>query len=150
MLKLLTCSEAAEALKVSQGTLRNWVCAKKIPFKKANGKVLFSVPELQDWLESQTNKKPKKTTDSTDKAFDAAVLILSSCGLEPEVFNNDSKTISFDVILSCDLSPMQKALVSIAANLYDPNRYNTDFCSNLALLDKHGLHLALSAIKLRF
>ena len=150
MIKLLTCSEAAEALKVSQGTIRNWVCAKKIPFKKANGKVLFSVTELQDWLEAQTNKKSKNTHYSTGKEFNAAALILSSCGFEPKTFTGDNKTIDFTAILSRNLSSQQKALVSIAANLYDLKQYKTDFCGNLSLLDSNGLHLVLSAIKLRF
>lgn len=150
MIKLLTCSEAAEALKVSQGTIRNWVCAKKIPFKKANGKVLFSVTELQDWLEGQNNKKAKKAAFSKGKAFNAAALILSSCGFEPEMFTDDNKTIDFSAIFSRNLSSQQKAMVSIAANLYDLKQYKTDFCGSLSLLDSNGLHLVLSAIKLRF
>ncbi len=150
MIKLLTCSEAAEALKVSQGTIRNWVCAKKIPFKKANGKVLFSVTELQDWLGGQNNKRAKKASFSKGKAFNAAALILSSCGFEPEIFTVDNKTIDFSAILSRNLSSQQKALVSIAANLYDLKQYKADFCGSLSLLDSNGLNLVLSAIQVRF
>jgi excisionase family DNA binding protein len=108
MLNLLPCVEAAEILKVSQGTLRNWVCAKKIPFKKANGKVLFSVNELQDWLENKADQKQKRVAHSTSKAFDAASFILSACGFEPDMSIMCDKTINFGAILSCKLSRREK------------------------------------------
>lgn len=150
MIKLLDCSEVAEVLKVSQGTIRNWVCTKKIPFKKANGKVLFSVTELQSWLEEQSNKKIRKMPCSANKSFNAAALILSYCGFDPKTFTHDNKIIDFSAVLSNNLSFQQKTLVSIAANLYDLEQYKADFCGSLSLLDANALQTVLTAIKLRF
>ena len=48
----LNVNEAASFLKIKSGTLYNWVDHNKIPFKKANGRLLFSKAELIEFIEN--------------------------------------------------------------------------------------------------
>lgn len=49
--------ECAEYLRIAPQTLRNWVCAKKIPYTKVNNKILLFRRETIDaWLQAQEVK----------------------------------------------------------------------------------------------
>jgi PTS system nitrogen regulatory IIA component len=50
---LVRVRDAAELLGVRESTIRSWVYDRKIPFRKINGAVRFSVPELEAWIDSQ-------------------------------------------------------------------------------------------------
>ena len=51
--RYLTVTEAADYLCVSAKTVRNWISARKIPFIKMGGRVLFSIEALDAWLASK-------------------------------------------------------------------------------------------------
>jgi excisionase family DNA binding protein len=162
MEKLLTYQEAATALRVSAGTLRNWVAAQKIPFKKANGRVLFSEPELEIWLNNpeqfQTENKPTpekpkipdfQSTGSPE--FDAPFYILKSTGLDLSRFiDQENKTIYFKKLLKQPISSEQRALFKIAANLSNFYTFKTDLCQNLEILPQEQRNIIFKALKIRF
>lgn len=52
MQEYLTTQEAAKYLRIAVKTLERWR-AKKIspPYKKINGKILYSAQDLQNWME---------------------------------------------------------------------------------------------------
>ena len=41
-MQTMSYTEAADFIKVKEGTLRNWVAQKKVPFHKVGRKVVFS------------------------------------------------------------------------------------------------------------
>ena len=45
----LEVEEAAELLRVEPKTIRAWVSQEKIPYRKANGRVIFMLAELLAW-----------------------------------------------------------------------------------------------------
>ena len=49
--KYLTLPEAAEYLRVSDRNLRNMAKSNKIPFYKLEGKILFKISELDNYIE---------------------------------------------------------------------------------------------------
>ena len=49
-LGLMDIKQAAEALRMSPATLRNWVSTRKVPFIKMEGRVLFDREDLKKWL----------------------------------------------------------------------------------------------------
>jgi len=50
---LLTARELAAALRVNEGTLRNWAYRRRIPSQKVGGRLLFSASAVRRWLEAQ-------------------------------------------------------------------------------------------------
>lgn len=50
--RLMTASDVADALRVSEGTLRNWRSARRGPrFAKVGGAVRYREEDLTDWIE---------------------------------------------------------------------------------------------------
>lgn len=50
--RLMTASDVAEALQVSEGTLRNWRSAKRGPrFAKVGGSVRYRETDIVTWIE---------------------------------------------------------------------------------------------------
>ena len=47
--------DVSKILKVEQKTIYNWVWAGKIPYLKANGRLLFLWEEIEKWYESERN-----------------------------------------------------------------------------------------------
>jgi excisionase family DNA binding protein len=45
----LEVEEAAELLRVKKKTIQEWVSQDKIPFRRANGRVIFLLSELLNW-----------------------------------------------------------------------------------------------------
>ena len=50
---LLNVKQAADALGVSERTLRNWCSARKIPFIKVGARVMFDKEDLKTWLKEK-------------------------------------------------------------------------------------------------
>jgi excisionase family DNA binding protein len=48
-LRFLTVEEVAILLRVEVGTIRNWVCQNKIPYRKAGSNILFLLEEILTW-----------------------------------------------------------------------------------------------------
>lgn len=64
--RFLTYEETATLLRVEVGTVRNWVSAEKIPFRKAGGNTLFLLDEILRWTIPPSRKQseqPKKKSD---------------------------------------------------------------------------------------
>ncbi len=51
---LLTVVETAKALRISQGTVRAWVLARKIPFVKLGSRVLFKQSDIEAFINRNT------------------------------------------------------------------------------------------------
>lgn len=60
MNNLLTISQVAVKLGISEGTLYNWISQKKIDYIKVNRQVRFSEEQLQRWIDKHTVKAQKK------------------------------------------------------------------------------------------
>jgi len=56
-MQTMSYTEAADFLKVKEGTLRNWVAQKKVPFHKVGRKVVFFQEELEKWILSGESGK---------------------------------------------------------------------------------------------
>jgi excisionase family DNA binding protein len=55
--KYMRIDQCAIYLGVAEQTIRNWVCAKKMPYYKLNTKiVLFCIEEIDEWLKSGSVK----------------------------------------------------------------------------------------------
>lgn len=54
MAQLLTSSEVAKQLKVSEGTVRNWVHQKQIPYVKVNRSLRFDQDKIDHWLRQRS------------------------------------------------------------------------------------------------
>jgi excisionase family DNA binding protein len=52
--KLITAKELSESLRITTRHLYNLVNQKKIPYFKANGKLLFSEEKIKEWLENSS------------------------------------------------------------------------------------------------
>ena len=52
-LGLMDVKEVAAALKVSEKTIRNWVSARKIPYVKLGGRVVFDQKKVRAWLDAK-------------------------------------------------------------------------------------------------
>jgi excisionase family DNA binding protein len=48
--------EAAELLRVKKKTIQEWVSQDKIPFRRANGRVIFLLSELLNWTLPEKDK----------------------------------------------------------------------------------------------
>jgi excisionase family DNA binding protein len=65
----LEVEEAAELLRVEVKTIRAWVSQDRIPYRKANGRVIFLLAELLSWTlpENDTHKRHRLATTSQCK-----------------------------------------------------------------------------------
>ena len=65
----LEVEEAAELLRVEVKTIRAWVSQDRIPYRKANGRVIFMLAELLSWTlpENDTHKRHRLATSSQCK-----------------------------------------------------------------------------------
>ena len=52
--ELLTVVETAKALRISQGTVRAWVLARKIPYVKLGSRVLFKQTDIDAFISRST------------------------------------------------------------------------------------------------
>jgi excisionase family DNA binding protein len=50
---LLNVGQVAEMLGLSAATIRKWVLARYIPYRKIRRAVRFSLPEMQEWMKSR-------------------------------------------------------------------------------------------------
>ena len=51
--RLLNVLELSELIRLTPGTIRVWVCQKKIPHIKMGRKVLFDEKDIRDWTETK-------------------------------------------------------------------------------------------------
>lgn len=58
-MQTMSYTEAADFIKVKEGTLRNWVAKKKVPFHKVGRKVVFFREELEQWILSGASSQDK-------------------------------------------------------------------------------------------
>ena len=54
--RYLTVDEAAEMLRVKKQTIYKWICEGKIPSFALGGRTLFSLQELQEWMEAHRRR----------------------------------------------------------------------------------------------
>ena len=54
--KLLSIRELADLLGLAEITVRKFCCAKKIPYIKLGGRVLFDPEKISAWIETQSIK----------------------------------------------------------------------------------------------
>ncbi len=54
--KLLSVREISKILGVAEITIRKFCCAKKIPYIKLGGRVLFDPEKISTWVEKQSIK----------------------------------------------------------------------------------------------
>ncbi len=47
--------KAAQVLSVAEGTLRDWVYKRQIPFKKLGNLIRFVPSEIQQWIEERSH-----------------------------------------------------------------------------------------------
>ena len=59
-MQTMSYTEAADFIKVKEGTLRNWVAQKKVPFHKVGRKVVFFQEELEKWILSGASANIKE------------------------------------------------------------------------------------------
>jgi Helix-turn-helix domain len=52
----LEVDEAAEMLRVEPRTIRSWVYQDRIPYRRANGKLIFLLSELLEWTLPENDK----------------------------------------------------------------------------------------------
>lgn len=52
----LDVDEAAEILRVERRTIRTWVSQESVPFRRANGRVLFLLQELLAWTVAERDR----------------------------------------------------------------------------------------------
>lgn len=64
--RLMTVEEAAEYLRLAEGTIKNRVSDGTIPYLKAGGLVRFRRSELDAWMES--HREPANTTPAGEAA----------------------------------------------------------------------------------
>ncbi|CCY08641.1 dNA binding domain protein excisionase family [Porphyromonas sp. CAG:1061] len=55
--EMLDVRDAARLLKVSQGSIYNWVSAGKLPYCKVNGRLLFNRQDVTELLKSKSKNK---------------------------------------------------------------------------------------------
>jgi len=55
--EILTKTELMEYLRISRGTVDNWMKKQGMPFIKVDKKVLFRKSDVDSWLESKIVKK---------------------------------------------------------------------------------------------
>lgn len=55
----LEVEEAAELLRVEPKTIRAWVSQEKVPYRKANGRVIFMLAELLAWTLPENDRHTK-------------------------------------------------------------------------------------------
>jgi excisionase family DNA binding protein len=55
----LEVEEAAELLRVEPKTIRAWVSQERIPYRKANGRVIFMLAELLAWTLPENDRHTK-------------------------------------------------------------------------------------------
>ena len=60
----LETDEAAELLRVEPKTIRAWVSQEKIPYRKANGRVIFMLAELLQWTIPENDRHSKHRLSS--------------------------------------------------------------------------------------
>jgi excisionase family DNA binding protein len=51
--RLLNIPELSQMIRLTPGTIRVWVCQKKIPYVKMGKKVLFDCEEIDQWIEDK-------------------------------------------------------------------------------------------------
>ncbi len=143
----LTTKETANKLNITVGTLRNWVSAKKIPYKKANGKLLFDQDELEVWLANR-DSLPKFSNIYAN--FDAAFTILKSISNLPHnAIDVEKNYIDFSLINKSNISQYDKNLIELAANFYKPDIYRFDFLNKLYCLNKKDQTIVINVLEQR-
>jgi excisionase family DNA binding protein len=56
-MKLLNIKETAQWLGVTEGTLRVWICHKKVPYVKVGKLVKFDLKRIEQWI-SENSVEP--------------------------------------------------------------------------------------------
>lgn len=68
----LEVEEAAELLRVEVKTIRAWVSQDRIPYRKANGRVIFLLAELLAWTLPENDKHARHRLATTSQCKIAA------------------------------------------------------------------------------
>ena len=56
MPEFMSTKQLSEQLSVAEGTIRDWVYRRRIPFHKINGLVRFDVAEIRNWIAGQSER----------------------------------------------------------------------------------------------
>lgn len=78
----LEVEEAAELLRVEEKTIRSWVSANKIPYRKANGRVLFLLSELLAWTLPENDRHSRHRLSASGQCSIAASRLTATCRKE--------------------------------------------------------------------
>ena len=62
-MQLLDIKEASKLVRLQPSTIYKMVCARKIPFTKLGGKLLFSVEKIERWVEQNTTNSINQKRD---------------------------------------------------------------------------------------
>lgn len=112
---------------------------------------MFSEKDLELWLEFDSFPISQATVATQKTTFDIAMMILSSLKLgQSDAINHAKKSIAFDKLLQQNFSENQRILIELAANLYDSNKFKTDFVNKLTILNRQDLKIVFSALNNRF
>ncbi|MCI0485013.1 MAG: helix-turn-helix domain-containing protein [Blastocatellia bacterium] len=78
----LEVDEAAELLRVEPKTIRAWVSQEKIPYRKANGRVIFMLAELLQWTLPENDRHSQHRLAASTACNIAARKLAATCGKE--------------------------------------------------------------------
>ena len=78
----LEVDEAAELLRVEPKTIRSWVSQERIPYRKANGRVIFMLAELLQWTLPENDQHSQHRLAASKAVNIAARKLAATCGKE--------------------------------------------------------------------
>lgn len=70
------------ANRVEVKTIRSWVSAEKIPYRKANGRVLFLLSELLAWTLPENDKHSRHRLAASEECSIAVSRLTAACRKE--------------------------------------------------------------------
>jgi excisionase family DNA binding protein len=76
----LDVDEVAALLRVESKTIRSWVSANKIPYRKANGKVIFLLSEILLWTLPQNDRHARHRLTVATQVKIAMNRLAATCG----------------------------------------------------------------------
>jgi excisionase family DNA binding protein len=78
----LDVDEVAALLRVESKTIRSWVSANKIPYRKANGKVIFLLSEILLWTLPENDRHARHRLTVATQVKIASSRLAATCGKE--------------------------------------------------------------------
>lgn len=76
----LDVDEVAALLRVESKTIRSWVSANKIPYRKANGKVIFLLSEVLLWTLPENDRHARHRLAASTQVKIVSSRLAATCG----------------------------------------------------------------------